>query len=100
MGDDAADTLLEYARVISATAEADTVTLRAISPDGNTVDASYLLNAHSVLLVESTNSHVNPPDNDEAVQEMRDRISAIRRPASATASDQWDRAEQEIAESL
>ena len=40
MGDEAADTLLEYARVTADASRADSVTLRAISPDGNTVARS------------------------------------------------------------
>jgi hypothetical protein len=34
LGDDAADTLLEYARLIAGTSGADSVTLQASSPDG------------------------------------------------------------------
>jgi hypothetical protein len=34
MGDDAADTLLEYARLVADNERADTVTLRSISTDG------------------------------------------------------------------
>jgi hypothetical protein len=90
MGDDAADTLLEYARLLSDTSAADTVTLRAISPDGNTVDASFLLNANTVMLVESTNSEVAAPDNEEAVREMRERINEITRPSLAIGDDDWD----------
>ena len=40
MGDDAADTLLEYARLVADNERADTVTLRSMSTDGNTVEAS------------------------------------------------------------
>ncbi|MGC5225284.1 hypothetical protein ACPW96_22175 [Micromonospora sp. DT81.3] len=97
VGDDAADTLLEYARVLSDTGAADTVTLRAISPDGNTVDASFLLNANTVLLTESTNSEVTPPDNTEAVRDMQDRIDAITRPSAAIVDGEWDGLDPEIA---
>ncbi|KJQ56000.1 hypothetical protein [Microbacterium sp. SA39] len=41
MGDDAADTLLEYARLVADNSTADTVTVRSISPDGNTVEALF-----------------------------------------------------------
>lgn len=83
MGDDAADTLLEYARVIAGRDQTDSVTLSSISSDGNTVDASFLLNAHSVLLIESTNSEVEPPDNAEAVRQMRRTIDLFTRPITA-----------------
>ncbi len=89
MGDDAADALLEYARLIAETRGADSVTLKSISSDGNTVDASFLLNANTVLLIESTNSQVEPPDNHAATMEMQDRIDAIARPASAQPEEPW-----------
>jgi len=82
MGDEAADTLLEYARLVADSQRADTVTLRSISPDGNTVEASFLLDASTILMVESTNSEVEPPDNSEVVKEMQERIDAITRPVS------------------
>jgi hypothetical protein len=82
MGDEAADTLLEYARLVADSDRADTVTLRSVSPDGNTVDASFLLDASTILMVETTNSEMQPPDNTDAVQEMKDRIDAITRPVS------------------
>ena len=82
MGDDAADTLLEYARLVADNERADTVTLRSISTDGNTVEASFLLDASASLMVESTNSEMEAPDNTEAVQDMKERIEAITRPVS------------------
>jgi hypothetical protein len=100
MGDDAADALLEYARLLSDTGAADSVTLRAISPDGNTVEASFLLNANAVMLVESTNSEVEAPDNEGAVIEMRGRIEAIARPSSAQPDEDWNGLGHEISESL
>jgi hypothetical protein len=87
MGDEAADTLLEYARLVADSGRADTVTLRSVSPDGNTVDASFLLDASTILMVETTNSEMQPPDNTDAVREMKDRIDAITRPVSADAQE-------------
>lgn len=89
MGDAAADTLLEYARLLADARGADSVTLRSISSDGNAVDASFLLNAHTVLMIESTNSEMQPPDNHAATREMQDRIDALSRPESAQAEDPW-----------
>lgn len=83
MGDEVADCLLEYARVLGENSSADTVTLRAISPDGNTIDAAFLLNAATVMMAESTNSEVQPPSNDEAVRYMRDRIDRLQHPPTA-----------------
>ena len=53
MRDDAADPLMEYARQLSDNDQADTVTLRSISPAGNTVEASFLLSDSTNLIVES-----------------------------------------------
>jgi len=83
MGDEVADCLLEYAQLLAANSTADTVTVRAISPDGNTIDAAFLLNAASVMMAESTNSTVEAPPNDEAVQYMQERIDRLLHPPSA-----------------
>ncbi|KAF2413169.1 hypothetical protein B1729_11505 [Microbacterium sp. B35-04] len=87
MGDDAADTLLEYARLVADNERADTVTLRSISTDGNTVEASFLLDASTILMVETTNSEIDAPDNSEAVQDMKERIDAITRPVSVDSQE-------------
>ena len=62
---------------------ADTVAVRAISPDGNTIDAAFLLNAASVMMAKSTNSTMGAPPNDEAVRYMQDRIDRLLHPPSA-----------------
>jgi hypothetical protein len=83
MGDDAADCLLEYSRLLGDASRVDTVTVRAVGPDGNTVDVSLLLNSSSTLIIESTNSTMQPPDNNEAVRYMQSRIDSIRNPPDA-----------------
>jgi hypothetical protein len=83
MGDDAADCLLEYSRLLADSSGADTVTVRAIGTDGNTVDAAFLLNENSILVVESTNSATEAPGNDEAVRYMQERIDSLRNPPQA-----------------
>ncbi|NLP85243.1 hypothetical protein HF576_15450 [Microbacterium sp. CFH 90308] len=87
MGDDVADALLEYARLLAETSHADTVTVRAIGMDGNTVDAAFLLNSTSTMMVESTNSTVVPPDNEEAVRYLQGRIERMQRPPSVQAEE-------------
>ncbi|WP_176697068.1 hypothetical protein [Microbacterium sp. 3J1] len=96
MGDDAADVLLEYARVVADNDRADTVTLQSISPDGNTVDSAFLLNASTILMIESTNSELNPPDNTETVTELQDRIDAMTRPTAPMSEDRWQPDDQDI----
>lgn len=98
--DDAADALIEYARVLADNGGADTVTLRAVSPDGNTVEATFLLNASTVLMIESTNSELSPPGNDDIATELRDRIAAIDRPASAEVQSPWAEENRNIGDTL
>jgi hypothetical protein len=90
MSDDAADSLIDYARLLAIASSADTVTVRAIGADGNTVDAAFLLNHSTVLVVESTNSTVVPPPNDEAVRYMRERMDRLTNPRSAPSDDPDD----------
>lgn len=73
---------MEYARALAESMHADTVTVHAISPDGNTVEASFLLNHNSVMIVETTHSDVDPPNNDGAVNYMRSRIDQLVNPRS------------------
>ncbi|WP_372983468.1 hypothetical protein [Microbacterium sp.] len=89
VGDDAADTLMDYARVLASEGSADTVTLRVVSPDGNIVDASFLLTPSTELMVESTNSQLEEPDNWETVQEMRDRIASSRSTVVTETEPPW-----------
>ncbi|QOC25149.1 hypothetical protein [Microbacterium hominis] len=96
MDDEAADCLLEYARHLGNADTADVVTVRAISPDGNTVDAAFLLNARSTMLVETTNSVVEPPDNTEAIAYMRERLELLRHPPTAQAEHRQHDAVQDF----
>lgn len=90
MGDDAADSLLEYARLLGEASHVDTVTVRAIGPYGNAVDAALLLNGSSAMVVESTNWTVQLPGNDEAVRYMQERIGHLTRPRSTPEDDADD----------
>jgi hypothetical protein len=83
MGDDVADCLLEYSRLLGQDSQVDAVTVRGIGPDGNTVDVSILLNAATMLVIESTNTTVEAPGNDEAVRYMQERIDRIINPPEA-----------------
>jgi hypothetical protein len=83
MDDQVADSLLEYAKTLAEYSRTDIVALRAISPDGNTVEAEFLLNDSSTMLVESTNSTMSTPDNSDAVRYMRERIDALTNPPSS-----------------
>ena len=82
--DDAADLLLEYARVLAQHSAVDTVKIQAVGPDGNTVEVSFLLNSRSTMVVETTNSTVQPPDNAEAVRYMLERVQRLLQPPAVT----------------
>lgn len=86
VGDDAADLLLEYAATLTAGNPGDTVRLNAVSPDGNTVEVTVLLNGNTDLIAESTHSQVVPPSNEEAVTYLRQRLSAHHHPPHAQAA--------------
>jgi hypothetical protein len=89
MGDDVADALLEYARLVGDNGGADTVTLTAIGPDGSTTEVGILLNSSTTLVIESTHSDVVPPDNSDVVRDLRERMQAITRPNSAQPEERW-----------
>jgi len=98
MGDDAADSLIEYGRALAETGQADSVTLRAIGEDGNTVDATLLLSSSSILMVESTLSTAEPPKNDEAVRYLRERTDALLRPPAVQPEKREVQADYEVEE--
>jgi hypothetical protein len=89
VGDEAADALMEYARVLADNGRADTVVLSAMNADGNTVNATFLLSASTPVMVESTNSEVHPPDNEGVAQDIRDRIADITRVPTADTGEPW-----------
>ena len=75
IGDDAADTLVRYAAVLGSTSSADSVSIRSIGVDGEEVEATFLLNSGTVMMVESTTSSLPEPDNTDALHYMGDQIS-------------------------
>jgi hypothetical protein len=80
LGDEAADLLVEYAALIARVAGGDHVRLNALSPQGEVVVVDVLLNAGTVLLVESTRSAFGEPDNTEGIAAMRTRMSVYDLP--------------------
>jgi hypothetical protein len=75
MGDDVADVLLEYAKVLADAGRADRVTVRVIGPDGNEVDIDLLLDSGTTIVAESTNSTANTPDNRDNIADLRQRLA-------------------------
>lgn len=83
MGDEAADLLAEYAAALAEYGHADNVVLRAVGADGTEVDATFVLNSSSELVIETINSTAQPPSNDEHVAYMRDAILRLASPPQA-----------------
>ncbi|WP_207454431.1 hypothetical protein [Desertivibrio insolitus] len=75
IGDEAAAALLQYAALMGKLGSSDVVELSAIGADGETVEASFLLNSGTVLMVESSRSKLPEPDNDASTAYMNDRLA-------------------------
>jgi hypothetical protein len=90
VGDDAADTLIEYGAAVARSGGAETVRLRVISPIGDDVVATFLLDSGTSLFVETVPSKEVEPENDDTVDAVRGRLETLLReesPAVATALD-------------
>lgn len=79
VGDEAADLLLEFARLIGQRGGSDLVTMHAIGPDGNDVDATFLINASTVMMAETASARLTEPENADAEGYMSARIDEITR---------------------
>jgi hypothetical protein len=76
IGDAEAELLVEYAALIARVGSGDHVRMNALSPQGEAVVVDVLLNAGTVLLVETTHSEFPDPDNSEAIAVMGSRMAA------------------------
>ncbi|OUE28387.1 hypothetical protein BFL36_01460 [Clavibacter michiganensis] len=90
MGDDAADALLEYAAALATHGRGDSVTLRALSSDGDEVDATFLLTAGSPLMAETATTTLPEPDNAGPVAAMLAAVARMERPEPVSAADDAD----------
>ncbi|GGE93721.1 hypothetical protein GCM10011313_15870 [Mycetocola zhadangensis] len=88
IGDQATDLLLEYASLLATESKADTVTLRAISPDGNETEATFLLDSGVALIAETTISSLPDLDNADAVAYMQERIMLLSSPPPVRPHDE------------
>ncbi|WP_150307697.1 hypothetical protein [Planctomonas psychrotolerans] len=77
VGDEAANVLLAYAAVLARNNNADTVDIRAISSEGNSTTATFLLDAGAPLMAETINSPLPEPDNTDAVAYMREQMTRL-----------------------
>lgn len=87
LDDESADWLMEYARALGLAGMTDSITLHAIGLDGNEVDATFLLNASTELITQTTNSALGAPANDEAVGYMQEQTRLIVSPPPARMVD-------------
>ena len=81
VGDDAADALMAFARFVAREGGAEIAALRVINPEGNTVEASFLLNGGTAIMVETADAPLEEPDNGDTVARLRAKIAARDRGA-------------------
>lgn len=86
-GDEAVDTLMEYAQLLADRGRADTVELRAYNADGQEVTATFLLDTGAPLMAETANASMVEPDNAEAISRMREKLARLASPRSAHPGD-------------
>jgi hypothetical protein len=79
-GDEVCDLLTAYAARLTAGGASEDVTIRALGVDGEEVDATFVLGPGSDLLVESTTSQLPEPDNQPAIERLRERLGGARPP--------------------
>ena len=96
VGDEAAELLVEYAKLIGHATSADSIELRAIGIDGGEVRATFLLNSGLSIVTETTTSVLPEPDNGKAVQNMHTQIVRLRAlevtsPEDIAGADIWNR---------
>jgi hypothetical protein len=80
LGDEAADTLMDYAVVLARIDSADSVEVLALGPDGTEQSVSFLIGPATMMTAQSSDSSVDAPDNRDAVTLIRERIRIIESP--------------------
>jgi hypothetical protein len=77
VGDEAAETLVDYGALIAQTRGGDRIDLLGFSAEGNRITTTFLLNSGTDLVVESTNLPFDEVDNEAAVEYMREKIRGL-----------------------
>lgn len=75
-----ADCLLAYLSALSDAQRSDVVRLRAVGVDGNEVEASVFLNAHTDLVSETATAELRPLDNARSIEYMQRKTELLRHP--------------------
>lgn len=78
VGDAVADTLLEYAALLTREASGDTVTVSAVSSDGDEVEASFLLGPGTTMMAETSTTSLPEPENADVVEYMKAAMTRLR----------------------
>ena len=78
VGDEAADTLMDYAAHIAQFHTGDRIDLRGFTAEGNEVVTTFLLNGGTSLADETTQLPFDESDNGDAVRYMRSRIEKFQ----------------------
>lgn len=77
VGDAIGELISQYAAALAQHDSADTVKVRGYGADGDDVTATYLLNSGTVLMIETSHSSINEPDNSEAEQYVLDHLQKL-----------------------
>jgi hypothetical protein len=80
IGDAAADLLVQYAAALGSAGQSDSVSVHAISSDGDEVDAMFLLGEGAPLMNETTTSTLPELENSAVETYMRERMEFLTRP--------------------
>lgn len=80
VGDEVADLLMTYAKLLARTNSADTVDLTTITPNGVEVTATLLVGPATIMMAESSNSTLPEPENSVAVEYLTAQIDLIENP--------------------
>lgn len=74
VSDEAADALISFAAHIARVGTGDRIDLRGFSSEGNEIVTTFLLNAGTSLVAETTQLPFEERDNSEAIAYMRGRL--------------------------
>jgi hypothetical protein len=77
IGNEAADTLIEYSARLAEHGHADSVALNAIGTDGDDIVASFVLGSGTNLMAESTSSKLPEPDNADGLGYMKEKLEEM-----------------------
>ena len=82
VGDETADTLIAYATALAVAKTADSVQINALGTEGEPVVATFLLDTGAPLMVETSPSTLDEPDNVEVTEYMTKRTQQLTSPKS------------------